>query len=206
MRIAVIGPNRCATTSFHRFFYFHGLRSFHCRIGEMYLAREIRDRLGRDAALKGFLSHWTVYSDFCYLTMSEHYEAHGLFKTFVRLFPEAYFILNDRDVDHWIASRLRFKDDFLARYLSVYGGTAENATDRWRSDFEAHRAAALEFFAAHPRFVHVQIDRPESTDLVGTEVIEPVVEVMRPHFRLDARLWRPFNAEGRSVGVSAPCA
>jgi len=197
LKIFVIGPNRCATTSLHKFFHFNGLRSLHCRIGEMYLAREIRDRRGDDAALRAFLGRWTVYSDFVYLTETEHYEAHGLYETYARLFPEAVFILNDRDTEGWIASRLRFKDDFLPRYLAVHGGTAEQAAARWRAEQDAHRAAALAFFAGHTRFVHLRIDQTGPQDLAGAGVIEPVRRLLSPPFRLDPRHWRPFNAEAR---------
>tara|TARA_R110001606_G_scaffold327262_1_gene474102 strand:+ start:23759 stop:24469 length:711 start_codon:yes stop_codon:yes gene_type:complete len=190
VKIFIIGPNRCATTSFHRFFHRNGLRALHCRIGSMYLAKEIRDRLGDDEALKAFLSQWTVFSDFVYLTNEEHYEAHGLYETYARLFPEAYFILNDRDVERWIASRLSFKDDFLERYLSVHGGTAEDAEARWREEFSQHREAALAFFAGNPRFAHVQIGQQTQAG----NIIDPAIEMIRPHFKLDASLWESSNA------------
>jgi hypothetical protein len=196
VKIFIIGPNRCATTSFHRFFHRNGLRALHCRIGSMYLAKEIRDRLGDDKALKAFLSQWTVYSDFVYLTHEDHYEAHDLYETYARLFPEAYFILNDRDVDRWIGSRLSFKDDCLERYLSVHGGTAQAAEARWREEFAHHREAALAFFAGNPRFTHVRIDQP----VRGGDVIHPAIEMMRPHFSLDASLWQPSNASARGKG------
>ncbi|NRD89513.1 hypothetical protein C8024_08750 [Sphingopyxis sp. BSNA05] len=196
IKIFIIGPNRCATTSFHRFFHRNGLRALHCRIGSMYLAREIRDRLGDDEALKAFLSRWTVYSDFVYLTDDEHYEAHDLYETYARLFPKAYFILNDRDVDRWVGSRLSFKDDFLPRYLSVHGGTAQEAEAKWRKQFAQHREAALAFFAGHPRFIHVPIDRKVQSG----SAIDPVIEMMRPHFKLDRRLWQPLNASTQGKG------
>ncbi|VWX60807.1 sulfotransferase [Sphingorhabdus sp. 109] len=196
IKIFIIGPNRCATTSFHRFFHRNGLRALHCRIGSMYLAKEIRDRLGDDKSLKAFLSRWTVYSDFVYLTDNEHFEAHDLYETYARLFPQAYFILNDRDVDRWVGSRLNFKDDFLPRYLSVHGGTAQKAEAKWRNEFAQHREAALTFFAGHPRFIHVPIDR----NVQSGSAIDPVIEMMRPHFKLDSRLWQPLNASTQGKG------
>mgnify|MGYP003633978472 CR=1 FL=1 len=196
VKIFIIGPNRCGTTSFHRFFHHNGLRALHCRIGSMYLAKEIRDRLGDDKALKAFLSRWTVYSDFVYLTDDEHFEAHGLYETYARLFPEAYFILNDRDVDRWVGSRLSFKDDFLPRYLSSRGGTAQAAEANWRMEFAQHREAALDYFADHPRFIHIPIDQK----VASGSAIDPVIDMMKPHFKLDSNLWRASNASAQEKG------
>ena len=193
-KIFMIGPNRCATTSFHKFFHFQGLRSLHCREGDMYLAREIRDRMQDHDALRAFLSGWTVYSDFVYLTQTDHFEAHGLYETFSALFPDAYFILNDRDVDSWIASRLNFKDDFLPRYLSVHGGTAYEAADIWREEFASHRRAALEFFAGHPRFIHFPITPIPDAGIDAPANIEQVIDMISPVFRLRKAHWRPLNA------------
>ncbi|MDP2258250.1 MAG: hypothetical protein Q8J89_00860 [Caulobacter sp.] len=205
-KIFMIGPNRCATNTFHSFFRHQGLKAIHWRHGDAFLAREVDARLGDDEALRRFLAPWTVFSDFVYLTDEVFIENHTLYDTFRRLFPDAYFIFNDRDVDRWIDSRIRHRGgDFLTRYMAVRGCTREEALAQWREDFLAHRKSVLAYFEGDPRFLHFYIDKPNSKAFIGADEVSPVVDLLRDDYRLSERYWalRQAYVEGRAVPAAA---
>src|SRR5690606_27695615 len=106
-KIFIIGPNRCCTASLHMFFKRQGLRSFHWKKKGLNLSLEIEKRRDSEKDLKSFLMNWTVYSDLIYLDNDRVIENNKLFKLYAQIFPNAYFILNDRDVERWIESRQR---------------------------------------------------------------------------------------------------
>ncbi len=205
-KIFLIGPNRCATTTFHNFFYSQGLKSIHWRKGEVILAKEIDKRLGDDRALRKFLAGWTVFSDFVYLTDEVFIENHTLYETYQRLFPEAYFILNDRDVDRWVASRLLHRDGgFLKRYLNVHGGTEDEAKAAWKTGFLAHREAVLKHFKDHPRFLHFHIDKGDRSAFIEPGDVDSLVALLAPDYQLSAEFWTSRNTDRRPK-VDAPAA
>lgn len=199
-KVFLIGPNRCATTTFHNFFHTQGLKSIHWRRGPIFLAREIDARRDDIPALRDFLSRWTVFSDFVYLTDKVFIENHVLYETYARAFPEAYFILNDRNVDRWVNSRLLHRDGgFMERFLKVRGGTHDQAIESWKDGFLAHREAALSFFKGHPRFLHFNIDKEDHSAFVEPAEISRVIDLLRPDYKLDAAYWTKRNVDRRAA-------
>lgn len=195
-KIFIIGPHRCATTTLHQFFASQGLVSFHWRKGQTYLAKEINDRLADDGALRRFLMKWTVYSDFVYLADGVHIENHTQYRKFQQLFPEAYFIFNDRDVDRWVNSRLLHRDgQWVDRYLQVRGGTRAEAIETWKRDFLENRAATLAHFEGNPRFFHYRIDDPAAEAAAGRPRIDELIEFLSPDYALSNTLWQSFNTK-----------
>jgi hypothetical protein len=165
-----------------------------------FLAKEIDARKGDNRALRRFMSRWTVFSDFMYLTNDEHIENHTLYRQYAEIFPEAYFILTDRDVDRWVSSRLRHRDgQWLARYLNVHGGTRAQAVDIWKAEFLRHRAEALDFFRGHPRFLHFQIDKADYPALLEPTDIHSLVDLLAPDYELSPAMWTSFNTQRRHM-------
>lgn len=205
-KIFMIGPNRCATNTFHSFFRHQGLSAIHWRHGDAFLAKEIEARVGDDAALRRYLAPFTVFSDFVYLDDRVFIENHTLYPTFERLFPDAYFIFNDRDVDRWIDSRIRHRGgDFVTRYMAVKGCSREQALAEWRADFLSHREAVLAHFRGNPRFLHFYIDKADARAFVTADEVKPVVDLLASDYQLSERYWalRKAYVEGRAVPVAA---
>ena len=197
-KVFIVGPHRTATTTLHNFMSRQGLKSIHWRERDTFLAKEIDARKGDNRALRRFMSRWTVFSDFMYLTNDEHIENHTLYRQYAEIFPEAYFILTDRDVDRWVNSRLRHRDgQWLARYLNVHGGTREQAVDTWKDGFLRHRAEALDFFRGHPRFLHFQIDKADYPALLEPTDIRSLVDLLAPDYALSPAMWTSFNTQRR---------
>lgn len=189
-KIFIIGPDHCATSTLHNFFKKQGLKSIHAKSGEVNLTLQINNFLGDDSKLRRFLMPWTVFSDFVYLTDEKFIEAHTEYKVFERLFPEAYFIFNDRNVERWIASRLRHRNGtFLARCMNAANASAQDVMDQWRTDFLRHRAAVLSHFKDHPRFLHFEIDRGTKDQFVEADDIDNLLQLLGTEFSLSKEDW-----------------
>ena len=102
----VVGFNKCGTTSLHLFFQRSGLRSMHWDDGR--LGPKIADNI---AAGRGPVASYEEYDCFsnmdyaCEHRIVEIGRQH--FREIAAQEPNAKFILNVRDVDRWIASRLK---------------------------------------------------------------------------------------------------
>src|SRR5262245_6163956 len=107
MRIFLIGFNKCGTTTIHRYFVANGIKSIHWYKGR--LARRIFCNIARgDPLLTGYES-FEAFTDMEYLDHhgAYHLEAYKLFPYFAVQYPDSTFVLNIRDRESWIRSRLR---------------------------------------------------------------------------------------------------
>src|SRR5262249_17181528 len=129
-----------------------------------------------------------VFTDMELLDGVRHLEAFKLYPEFAEQYPDAVFILNTRDREAWIKSRLGHrKGEFAARFKQYLGidSDAELAY-AWREDWENHHRGVLEFFARRPhRFFVCRIDA-DLPDLLNEKI---------PEFRLNRKLYR---LQGRS--------
>jgi hypothetical protein len=187
VKIFFIGFNKCGTTSIHHFLKAQGVRSAHYTQDNENLALEIEKRLG-SPSLKEFLDRSTAYSDICYFTNDIIVEGNRHFREFERLYPEAYFVLNDRDVDAWIESRCRQvsvkRGGLLNRAMVYYGTGADEVRKIWRRQHEQHVASVLGHFSTSARFLHFRIDR---------DPVRILTEFLAPSFLLDASNWEIRN-------------
>jgi hypothetical protein len=175
LRIFQIGFNKCGTLSFHKLFHDHCIptvTSIHWNRG--YLARDIHDNIlnGR-RPLEGYESY-TFYSDMeCFRTCNEQISFVSIAKDYFDLldlnYPNSKFILNTRNIDSWISSRLRHTCDFSPiRY-----GFTERLTDSipyieyhkqaykvdkvdelvkiWRDEWYTHHDNVITHFTYRPR-------------------------------------------------------
>lgn len=119
MKVFQIGFNRCGTTSIHQFFEANGMRSVHHDKGRLALTMDANLRHGRHI-LSGY-EHYDAYTDMELLLPSMYIEAYKLHNQILEQVPGARFILNVRDVDRWVASRLRLqmiRDSRMAHALN----------------------------------------------------------------------------------------
>lgn len=175
LRIFQVGFNKCGTLSFHKLFDEHctpTVTSIHWNKG--YLARDIHDNIlnGR-RPLEGYESY-TVYSDMeCFRTYNEQISFVSIAKDYFDLldlnYPNSKFILNTRNIDGWISSRLRHMCDFSPmRY-----GFTEKLKDSipyveyhkqayqvdkvddlikiWKEEWHSHHDSVISHFTFRPR-------------------------------------------------------
>jgi hypothetical protein len=118
LRIFQIGFNKCGTISLYRLFHDYcepTITSIHWNRG--YLARDIHDNIlnGREPLL-GYDSY-SVYLDMeCFRTYNEKINWVSIAKDYFDLldinYPNSKFILNTRNIDSWITSRIRHMCNF----------------------------------------------------------------------------------------------
>lgn len=185
VKIFFIGFNKCATTALHHFMRAHGIKSAHWVVEGRFLADEIEERLSDKAELRAFLNRWTAFSDLVSLTEERLVEGNRHFRLFHGLFPDAYFVLNDRNVDAWILSRKNHrKGKFLARCMRAMNADANLTTQIWRDTYVDHVAQVTNYFRGSPRFLHYRIDCDPITSLV---------DFLFPDFSLSELGWQSVN-------------
>lgn len=205
-RVFQIGFNRCGTDSICTFFRRNGHRAAHWRRGRIAEAMELARLEGRP--LLTWAADFDVYTDMERVALRRRTAGPVLrhlrrklgverlekpiyafkhFRLLDRQYPGSRFILNVRDVDRWIASRLRFEaaDGGLYRFC-VHGEHAHDSeaalTDCWRREWDEHLADVSAYFADRPRDLLV-FD-------VETDLPEKMVRFFeRAGYGLDPRLW-----------------
>jgi hypothetical protein len=159
-RIFLIGFNKCGTTSFHNFFLANGLSSVHWRANTLAMTIHRHLKQGHRPLLDG-LDHWTAYTDMICIpgspwgrsnsTDQPVIEACRYFRQIHQSYPNSLFILNTRDVEGWIESRLRHDNGRFARaYLEAVRASGianlDDLCQLWLRDWTAHHAEVSTYF------------------------------------------------------------
>lgn len=188
-KVFFIGFNKCGTTSFHNFFSKQGLKSVHWRIGNEIIALKISSLSEHKHNLKRYLDRWTVYSDMTFASSFGMVDANKHFEAFHELYPDAYFILNDRDEDRWITSRLRHHTGrYCQQAMQFYGCDERGVESIWREQRRQHVQNVLTYFNGSKNFIHYHLE---------TDRIEKVVDFLAPTFALEPALWDIRNKTDR---------
>ena len=104
-KIFQIGFNKCGTKTLHHYFSRNGIKSVHWDEGR--LAQRMFTNLATGKKLVAGYEQFDVFTDMEFLSKSGIYlEAYKLFPHLTSQYPEALFILNTRNREAWIRSRL----------------------------------------------------------------------------------------------------
>lgn len=216
-RIFQIGFNRCATKSLSTFFRRNGYRAVHWARGKLAEGIELARLEGRP--LLHYVDRWTVYTDMERVAHRRVFRGRLLrrllrlkgtdalerpiyafryFRTLDRQYPGSRFILNLRDVDRWVESRLRFEADDGGDYRFCRHG------DRAHADEEALTACWRDHWRSHVRAVKAHF-RGRPDDLlcfhIRNDPVEKLVSFMeRAGWDVDARRW-PWRNRTRPVAA-----
>lgn len=145
IRIFQIGFNKCGTRSFSQFFRLNGHKVVHWDKGN--LAKKMKENFEQEKSPVAGYSDRTFFSDMEYLDAEGNcIEIYKEFEKLYTMFPHAYFILNTRDVDEWIQSRLKHGSYF--KYYKKHLGlkSKEDVIKYWRMDWYRHHYKVLDFF------------------------------------------------------------
>lgn len=160
-----IGFNRCGTASLHRFFRLNGFRSVHHDGGRLAIAMDANLRAGRPV-LEGY-GEFDAFFDMSYLRPHIHVEIYRRWGEILAQVPGARFILNLRDVDRWVASRMamgpwvEFRGDRPARGFGAPWDAPYRAPVQRIAPFReryrlCHGLADMEAVVAHWREDHAR--------------------------------------------------
>ncbi len=188
MKVFQIGFNKCGTSTIHHYLRANGVRSVHWDKGRL-AQRIFANFANGDDPLAGY-EDFDVFTDMEYLDSSGIYlEAYKLFPYLAAQYPDAVFILNTRDREAWIRSRMGHGSNrpYAKRQMTYYNiSSTEQLADLWRADWERYHRRVTEFFAGKPyRFFVLRIE----TDLPHR------LNEMLPECKLDAKHYRLWKTE-----------
>ena len=150
-RIFQIGFNKCGTRSLYRFLQRSGIASAHFNRGQLATSMKLNIDAGRKP-LAGFLDSYVAFTDVQQVSRHGAIEGVRYFRELYQYYPHSYFILNTRDRDAWIKSRLNHGNGFYAqryaRAIKLHDGDKIEAW--WTAEWDRHHAEVQSFFADKP--------------------------------------------------------
>lgn len=176
-RVFQIGFNRCGTTTLCRFFHSNGVPAIHWDNGNIALNFAKRKAAGEDP----FLDYPDIrfFSDTGTSFGGQVLDTYKEFRYIFRFYPDAYFILNVRNVQRWLLSRCN-SGYLLERHQAFLGiHTVEEMLLHWTLDWSRHLKEVQEFFS----------DKPGQLLVFDIEKDDParIVEFLKADFTLDSR-------------------
>ncbi len=183
-RVVQIGFHRCGTRSLAKLFRQSGYSAAHWRVdrkkGQSNLARMMKKNL--DTGRKPLHR----FERFVFLSDMECFEDGKIWSGFLRFreidaaYPGTKFLLNTRNKDDWLVSRLHHRR-YAQRFIEAHGlsGT-EECLSVWSQDWDRHLADVRGYFTQRPDdLVAFNIDTDTVHDLI----------VQLPDFDLKAGAW-----------------
>lgn len=146
-RVVQVGFNKCGTRSFQRLFEGAGHRVVQHKIRRPLrrsrkAAFVIQQNLRAGRRVFAGMEDYVLYAGLIHQTETESFEAIRHFREILRDYPDTILILNTRNREDWIRSRLGHgRGELLRRVMRQRGvGTAEEVADIWRREWDQHHA------------------------------------------------------------------
>jgi hypothetical protein len=198
-KVVAIGFNKCATRSLAQLFARSGHAAVHQKLprhrqGRRKLGGIMRANLAAGRSVFAGIEEFVFYGDLIDSNRRESFDGNTLFREILRDYPDAILLLNWREREDWIRSRLRHgHGEFAEREQRLRRLPSRDALCAvWRQEWDAHLAAVRAFMADRPgQLVEFHLDR---------DSVESLVARLSPyHLQADH-----FHDIGRSRGVSQP--
>ena len=169
-KVFVIGLNKTATTSIHRAFQTSGYVSRHCTYApNRFIAKLMNNNVMARRPILSGIGPFDALSDLTYYDETQAIEAAWYFRELHAEYPNSYFLLNFRDRDSWIESRLNHAGLFrgktlIERAMLAYGADVEDVKSIWSDLHEKFHREVRDYFTLHTaKFLDYDIinDAPE---------------------------------------------
>jgi hypothetical protein len=153
-----IGFNKCGTRSLYNFFSKNGIPSLHWEKGQIARSMFKNSRQGKKL-ISSCYRKINFFSDMEDINNNSLcYVAQDLFKKLAEQYPNAYFILNTRNKEKWIQSRINHRN-YLKKVVNILNITPEQVINKWGNDWDNHLANVRSFFKDTPdRLVEYNIE------------------------------------------------
>ena len=169
-KLFFIGFNKTATTSLDHLLKKNGYNTIHWMTGEIFLAKQMQMNVDAALPILQGVDEFSVYSDFTFVSNEIVIEGNKFYKELHREYPESWFILNVRNIDSWLLSRLRHPT-FAERYAMAMDLTIPELVDYWRMLKIQTETEIIEYFQHSSKFRVFDIDSESYEDLAHT--LEP---------------------------------
>ena len=172
-RVVLIGFNKCATRSLTQLFERAGHAVVHNKLRKPWrksvnAARVLRANLEQGRRSLAGMEDYLFYSDLIDVTDDYYFEGNTVFRAILRDYPDTLFILNTRNREDWIRSRLRHgHGEFAKRCMRALRLTDEaELIAFWRNLWDNHLAEVRLAMAEQPeQLVEFNIDCDNVADL-----------------------------------------
>lgn len=147
MKIFQIGFNKCGTTSLFHFFKKNGIPSVHHSFNGIRISKRIYDNLSKGLPLLDSIDDFVFYSD---MEWGQQLYAYKLFRELDNQYPKSKFILNIRNIDNWLKSRLDHQR-YMAKDMKRLNLTMDEVLSYWAEDFISHNQSVKDYFKDKPK-------------------------------------------------------
>jgi hypothetical protein len=177
-RVVAVGFNKCGTRSLAQLFARAGHPVVHHKVKAGGVSRFWRTRrigrlmrLNADAGRPVFfgIENYIFYGDLIDSSSLGSFDGNTLFRRILADYPDTILLLNWRDREDWIRSRMcHGHGEFAAREQRLRGlPSREDLAAAWRREWDEHLAAVRSFMAGRPhQLVDFQLDHDPIEDLV----------------------------------------
>lgn len=187
-KIFCIGFNKCGTTSLIALLRANRIPSVHLGAmrpwGRLNYARQMHHNKVLGRPILDGIDEAVAYADLSLVERNILIDGGRFFRDFYREYRDAYFILNTRDMEAWVASRFAHKD-LADRFCAALRCTREEIGDIWRGQFQAHHREVRRFFKNRgERFLEFNIE---------TDDPQRLADLLAPSYAIDPAHWRRHN-------------
>lgn len=156
-RVVQIGYHKCGTRTIQRLFERAGHRVVQYKLRRPLRRSRIAAYIFREnlrAGRKVFagMEDFTLYAGLSYETEDDSFEPIRHFREILRDYPDTILLLNMRDREDWIRSRLRHgHGEFADRVMRQRGiKDPDVLAEAWRMEWDTHIAEVRDFMADRP--------------------------------------------------------
>lgn len=184
-RVVQIGFHRCGTRSLAQLFAKSGHASAHWRVkrkqGKIVLARMMKKNIDAGRKCLHRMERYAFLSDL------EFFDEDGTiwsgFKQFRIIdddYPNTKFLLNTRDKNDWLQSRLHHRN-YAQKFIAAHAlPDIDACLAMWSAEWDAHLADVRAYFADRPDDL-IQFD-------IDTDSVDTLIAQL-PAFKLDRAAW-----------------
>jgi hypothetical protein len=172
MKIFQIGFNRCGTLSLKKFFTSNGVKSVHWRTQDgKNVCLSAMENLNNNRKMFDGMDY-TFYSDLEFVSSDKIVYLYENFKTMDEQYPDSKFILNTRDIDSWVNSRLnhqgpRLKSPYIDRCMNYYKCSQKEVVKVWKDHYHQHVKNVFEYFRdMSEKLLHFNLGESTGQDIV----------------------------------------
>lgn len=186
-KVFFIGMNRTATKSFHELFSRSGYKSFHYSCADVLtsepiiLAQEMKNNLRSYKHVLNRMEAAQVYSDMFWHREDEWIDGVKMYRDLHAQFPDAYFILQTRNMYSWLLSKKNHKEGaYIQRAMQYHNLSQDDMLTWFEKDRNEHELNVRSYFKTSDKFLDYDIDKDNITKLI---------DFLKPTFFLDEKHW-----------------